>query len=85
MAHLRDRIPIRNPKEGVRGLAFRMVLHGGCPTVGSCSDRPPQIQQCSLKETPKLASAELSERRRQGRPSPDGSDKTIGSFRTNHD
>ena len=26
MAHRRDRIPIRNPKEGVRGLAFGMVL-----------------------------------------------------------
>ena len=41
MAHHRDRISIRNPKEGVRRLAFRMVLYRRCPPAGPCSDRPP--------------------------------------------
>ena len=41
MAHRPDRISIRNPKEGVQGLAFGMVLHRGRPIAGSCPDRPP--------------------------------------------
>ena len=60
MARRRDRIFIRHPEEGVRRLAFGMVLHGGRPSAGSSSDRPPRVQQCSLEETPELAPAEPS-------------------------
>ena len=41
VVHRRDRISIWNPKEGVRGLAFGMVLYRGRPAAGSCPDRPP--------------------------------------------
>ena len=41
VAHRWDRISIRNPKEGVRGLAFGMVLYRGRPAAGSCPDWPP--------------------------------------------
>ena len=41
MAHRRDRISIRNPKEDVRRLAFRMVLYRRRPPAGPCLDRPP--------------------------------------------
>ena len=44
MVHRRDRISIRNPEEGVRGLAFGMVLHGRRPAAGSYLDRPPGVQ-----------------------------------------
>ena len=40
MAHRRDRISIRYLEEGVRRLAFGMVLYGGRPSAGSSSDRP---------------------------------------------
>ena len=60
MAHRRDRISIRNPEEGVRRLAFGMVLYGGRPSAGSSSDWPPGVQHRSLEETPELAPAEPS-------------------------
>ena len=60
MAHRRDRISIRNPEEGVRRLAFRMVLYGRRPTAGPSSDRPPGVQQRSSEETPELAPVEPS-------------------------
>src|SRR3954467_4197341 len=41
VAHRQDRIFIRNPKEGVRRLALRMVLYRRRPPPGSYSDRPP--------------------------------------------
>ena len=41
MARRRDWISIRNPKEGIRGLAFRMVLYRRRPSAGPCADRPP--------------------------------------------
>ena len=43
MAHRRDRISIRNPEEGVRRLAFGVVLYGRRPAAGSSSDRPPGV------------------------------------------
>ena len=33
----------RNPEEGVRRLAFGMVLYGRRPAIGSSSDRPPGV------------------------------------------
>ena len=60
MAHCRDRISIRNPKEGVRRLALGMVLHRRRSTAGPSSDRPPGVQQRSSEETPELAPAEPS-------------------------
>src|SRR3954466_16346176 len=53
-----------------------------CRTLSGSVSR---VQQCSIEETLELAPAELSERKRQRRPLPDGPDKTVGSFRTNHD
>ena len=47
MAHRRDRISIRHPEEGVRRLAFGMVLYRRRSAAGPCSDRPPGVQQCS--------------------------------------
>ena len=85
MAHRRDRISIRNPEEGVRRLAFGMVLYRRRPAVGSYSDRSPGVQQCSFEETPELAPAEPPEGRRQGRPLPDEPNKIVSSFRTDHD
>ena len=43
MAHRRDRISIRNPEEGVRRLAFGVVLYGRRSATGSSSDRPPGV------------------------------------------
>ena len=43
MAHRWDRISIRNPEEGVRRLAFGVVLYGRRPAAGSGSDRPPGV------------------------------------------
>ena len=63
MAHRRDRISIRHPKEGVRRLAFGVVLYGGRSTAGSSPDRPSGVQQRSPEETPKLAPTEPSTRR----------------------
>ena len=63
MAHRRDRIPVRDPEEGIRRLAFGMVLYGGCSSAGSSSDQPPGVQQRSSEETPKLAPTEPSTRR----------------------
>src|SRR4051812_32960009 len=41
MAHRRDWISVRNPKEGVRGLAFRMVLYRRRRIAGPYPGRPP--------------------------------------------
>ena len=41
VAYCRDQISVRNPKEGVRRLAFRMVLYRRRPPAGPCTDRPP--------------------------------------------
>ena len=43
MAHRRDRISIWNPEEGVRRLAFGVVLYGRHPATGSSSNRPPGV------------------------------------------
>ena len=43
MAHRRDQISIRNPEEGVRRLAFGVVLYGRRPAAGPSSDRPPGV------------------------------------------
>ena len=43
MAHRRDRISIWNPEEGVRRLAFGVVLYGRHPATGSSSDQPPGV------------------------------------------
>ena len=85
MAHRQDRISIRNPEEGIRRLAFGMVLHGRRPAAESCSDRPPGVQQGSSEETPKLALAEPSTGGRQGRPLFDGPNKVTGPCRVDHD
>ena len=74
MAHRRDRISIRDPKEGVRRLALGMVLCGRCSTAGYSLYRPPGVQQGSSEETPKLAPAEPSTGGRQERPLFDGPD-----------
>ena len=63
MAHRRDRIPVRDPEEGVRRLAFGVVLYGGRSAAGSSPDRPSGVQQRSPEETPKLAPTEPSTRR----------------------
>ena len=58
MAHHRDRIPIRYPEEDIRRLAFRVVLHGGCPSSGPYSERPSRVCKCPVEETPQLAPQE---------------------------
>ena len=60
MAHHRDRISIRNPEEGIRRLAFGLVLYGRRPAAGPSLDRPAGVQQRSSEETPELAPAEPS-------------------------
>ena len=50
MAHRRDRISIWHPEEGVRRLAFGVVLYGRRPAAGSSSDRPPKFSNAPLKK-----------------------------------
>ena len=50
MAHRRDRISIRNPKEGVRGLAFEMVLYGRRPLPDPVRIGLPEFVNAPLKK-----------------------------------
>ena len=50
MAHRRDRIPVRDPEEGVRRLAFGVVLYGGRSAARSSPGRPPEFSNAPLKK-----------------------------------
>ena len=43
MAHRRDRISMQKSEEGVRRLAFGVVLYGRRTAAGSSSDQPPRV------------------------------------------
>ena len=50
MAHRRDQISIRYPKEGVRGLAFGMVLYGRRPLPDPVRIGLPEFNNAPLKK-----------------------------------
>ena len=50
MAHRRDRKSIRNPEEGVRRLAFGMILYGRRPAAGSSRIGLPEFSNAPLKK-----------------------------------
>ena len=50
MAHRRDRIPIRNPKEGVRGLAFEWFYIDDVPLPDPIRVGLPEFNSAPLKK-----------------------------------
>ena len=50
MAHRRDRISIRNPEEGIRRLAFGMVLYRRCPLPNPVRTGLPEFSNAPLKK-----------------------------------